>query len=78
MKIVEPDRIEERIKQSKWYGNEEVISDVGKLIRCKDCIYYHKPEIGFTTGDCTYRTAWYPVGKEEFCSLAKSKDGEQE
>lgn len=40
MKIREPDRTEERIKQSKWYGNEEVILDVGKLIRCKDCIYY--------------------------------------
>ena len=46
-----------------------------RLVRCKDCIYYHKPEIGFSTGDCTYRTAWYPVDKEEFCSLAKPKDG---
>ena len=46
-----------------------------EIIQCKDCYYYHKPEYGFTIGDCTYRTAWYPVKENEFCSLAKRKEG---
>lgn len=49
---------------------------VAELIRCKDCKYYHKPEYGFTIGDCTYRSAWYSVREEEFCSLACKKDGD--
>lgn len=45
------------------------------IIHCVDCYYYHKPEYGFTFGDCTYRNAWYPVKENGFCSLAKRKEG---
>lgn len=45
--------------------------DMVELVRCKDCKYYHKPEYGFTFGDCTYRKAWYPVQVDEFCSHAE-------
>lgn len=52
-----------------------LLKEQGEIIQCKDCHYYHKPEYGFTIGDCTYRTAWYPVKENEFCSLAKRKEG---
>jgi len=53
----------------------ELLKEQEEIIHCKDCYYYHKPEYGFTIGDCTYRTAWYPVKENEFCSLAKRKEG---
>lgn len=52
-----------------------MLKEQEEIIHCKDCYYYHKPEYGFTIGDCTYRTAWYPVKENEFCSLAKRKEG---
>ena len=52
-----------------------LLKEQEEIIQCKDCYYYHKPEYGFTIGDCTYRTAWYPVKENEFCSLAKRKEG---
>ena len=57
-------------------GNYPLTEKAKELVRCKDCKYYHKPEYGFTIGDCTYRSAWYPVREEEFCSLACKKDGD--
>lgn len=53
----------------------DLLKEQEEIIRCKDCYYYHKPEYGFTIGDCTYRDAWYPVKENEFCSLAKRKEG---
>lgn len=53
----------------------ELLKEQEEIIHCKDCYYYHKPEFGFTFGDCTYRDAWYPVAENEFCSLAKRKEG---
>lgn len=52
-----------------------LLKEQEEIIQCKDCYYYHKPEYGSTIGDCTYRTAWYPVKENEFCSLAKRKEG---
>ena len=52
-----------------------LLKEQEEIIQCKDCYYYHKPEYGFTIGDCTYRTAWYQVKENEFCSLAKRKEG---
>lgn len=52
-----------------------LLKEQEEIIHCKDCYYYHKHEYGFTSGDCTYRTAWYPVTENEFCSLAKRKEG---
>lgn len=81
MKIREPDRTEERIKQSKWYGNEEVISDVGKLIRCKDCKHRYDGE---TTKNCcdllmefTQWTREINVDLDFYCGYGEPKDGEQ-
>ena len=45
------------------------------VIHCIDCCYYHKPEYGFTFGDCTRRSAWYQVNEKDYCSLAKRKEG---
>ena len=68
--------------QDVCYGYDQLMRDAlallkehEEIIQCKDCYYYHKPEYGFTIGDCTYRTAWYQVKENEFCSLAKRKEG---
>ena len=42
------------------------------LIRCKDCIYFGAPVIGYTFGDCKYRN-WYPTAESDFCSRAKRR-----
>ena len=54
-------------------GNHMVIS-WKKLVRCKDCKFYQKPEYGFTKGDCTYGSVWYQTEEDGFCSKAKVKD----
>ena len=54
----------------------ENMPDMVAVIRCKDCKYYHKPEYGYTIGDCTYRSAWYSVREDEYCSSACKKDGD--
>ena len=72
------------IASRQWEDKECVVAlEMGiralqqpQIIRCKDCKFYHKPEIGFTMGDCTRRTSWYSVLENEFCSLARQKDGD--
>lgn len=81
MKIREPDRTEERIKQSKWYGNEEVISDVGKLIRCKDCRYWDdqwEQDKFSKEHHSTMPCIEMATSGDFYCMFGKPKDGEQE
>ena len=71
MEIREPDRTEDRIKRSKWYGNEEVILDVGKLIRCKDCKR--------SSPSAQFCYEWYqPTRPNGYCHKAQEKDGDVE
>jgi len=49
-------------------------TDIVKVIRCKNCTFYQKPEYGFTKGDCTYGSVWYQTEEDGFCSKAKVKD----
>ena len=52
-----------------------MVTKVGQeLVRCSDCKYYHKPEYGFTLGDCTYGNVWFQAKEDGFCSDAKRKD----
>ena len=53
-----------------------LLKEQPQIVRCMDCKYYHKPEYGFTLGDCTRRTSWYSVKEKDFCSLACKKDGD--
>ena len=68
VRVIDPEEIQ-------WYEEEP---EIPELIRCKDCKFYHNPEIGFTMGDCTRRTSWYSVLENEYCSLARRKDGDGE
>lgn len=45
-----------------------------ELVLCKDCKYYHKPEFGFTFGDCTYASAWYQTNTDDYCSKGKRRE----
>ena len=58
----------------KTEDNGWVSSVVCEVVRCKDCKYYHKPEYGFTYGDCTYCSAWRQVSTDDFCSKGRRKD----
>ena len=51
-----------------------MLKEQPQIIRCKDCKYYHKPEYGFTLGDCTYGNVWFQAKEDGFCSDAKRKD----
>lgn len=51
-----------------------LLKEQPQIIRCKDCKYYHKPEYGFTLGDCTYGNIWFQAKEDGFCSDAKRKD----
>ena len=65
---------EEISKISKVYL--ELVGKASKqpeIVRCKDCKYYHKPEYGFTIGDCTYGSAWFQTNEDGFCNKAKRK-----
>ena len=64
--------IDERHCYEEWkegYGKNQP-----QIVRCKDCKYYHKPEYGFTYGDCTYCSAWRQVSTDDFCSKGRRKD----
>ena len=52
----------------------KLLKEQPQIIRCKDCKYYHKPEYGFTLGDCTYGNVWFQAKEDGFCSDAKRKD----
>ena len=47
------------------------------VIRCKDCIYYLRPEYGYTIGACVRHSTWFQVRKYDFCSLAVKKEGDK-
>ena len=74
MKIIEPDRIEERIVEHRWYGNEERIIDVRPLIRCKDCKYY---DFGLCD-NVPFNTMPRPREQQFFCADAKSRTAKLE
>lgn len=59
-------RFEKAIKQAP-------AADVVEVVRCKDCIYYHR-QIGYGFGQCSKcRLMPYP---EDFCSYGERKDGD--
>ena len=45
-----------------------------EIVRCKDCEYYRKPSFGFTFGECTYGSTWYPTNEDDYCSKGKRKE----
>lgn len=61
--------IDERIVRHEWNGNEETITDIGPLIRCKDCNHRNK------SGFC--KVHWHPVVETGYCASGKAKEGEK-
>ena len=71
LKKQEQDRIE---IAHEMVSNSILMYQGKEIVRCKDCKYYHKPEYGFTLGDCTYGNVWFQAKEDGFCSDAKRKD----
>lgn len=68
------DDAEESLSACDDYTIRQKWCPLKEIVRCKDCKYYHKPEYGFTYGDCTYCSAWRQVSTDDFCSKGRRKD----
>ena len=52
--------------------DDATIADAVEVVRCKDCIYYHKA-IGYGFGQCS-KCSLMPY-QDDFCSYGERKDG---
>ena len=68
--------IDERIVRHEWNGNEETITDIGPLIRCKDCKKRRKHSCPMSE-PLEDGTSIDHVPDDWFCADGEPKEGEK-